>query len=46
MDSYLGRAIHRERPGRNDPRWCSSAKKYKNCHLDEDDQVAQLERQA
>lgn len=25
-----------ERPGRNDPCWCGSAKKYKRCHLDSD----------
>ena len=25
-----------KRPGRNDPCWCGSGKKYKNCHLSED----------
>lgn len=25
-----------ERPGRNDPCWCGSGKKYKHCHLKED----------
>jgi hypothetical protein len=25
-----------ERPGRNDPCWCGSGKKYKRCHLDAD----------
>ncbi|MDO5733692.1 MAG: preprotein translocase subunit SecA [Eubacteriales bacterium] len=25
-------------PGRNDPCWCGSGKKYKNCHLREDEQ--------
>ncbi|MFN8373147.1 MAG: SEC-C metal-binding domain-containing protein, partial [Anaerolineae bacterium] len=25
------------RPGRNDPCWCGSGKKYKNCHMREDD---------
>jgi preprotein translocase subunit SecA len=25
-----------KRPGRNDPCWCGSNKKYKNCHLRED----------
>lgn len=27
---------HSERPGRNEPCWCGSAKKYKRCHLDSD----------
>ena len=26
----------RDRPGRNDPCWCGSGKKYKRCHLDGD----------
>jgi hypothetical protein len=25
------------RPGRNDPCWCGSGKKYKKCHLDADE---------
>ncbi|NWF70216.1 MAG: preprotein translocase subunit SecA [Chloroflexi bacterium] len=25
-----------QRPGRNDPCWCGSGKKYKNCHMRED----------
>lgn len=25
------------RPGRNDPCWCGSGRKYKKCHLDEDE---------
>jgi len=25
-----------ERPGRNDPCWCGSEKKYKKCHLQSD----------
>ena len=25
-----------ERPGRNDPCWCGSGKKYKKCHLESD----------
>jgi hypothetical protein len=29
-----------ERPGRNDPCWCGSGKKYKKCHLPEDDRNA------
>jgi preprotein translocase subunit SecA len=36
--------VKRERPkvGRNDPCWCGSGKKYKNCHLrsDEDAQAS------
>ncbi|HIG53357.1 MAG TPA: hypothetical protein EYG11_12075 [Candidatus Latescibacteria bacterium] len=24
------------KPGRNDPCWCGSGKKYKKCHLDAD----------
>jgi len=28
------------KPGRNDPCWCGSGKKYKNCHLREDDLAA------
>ena len=24
------------KPGRNDPCWCGSGKKYKKCHLDQD----------
>ena len=27
----------REKPGRNEPCWCGSGKKYKKCHLPEDD---------
>ena len=26
-----------EKPERNDPCWCGSGKKYKKCHLPEDD---------
>jgi hypothetical protein len=26
-----------EKPGRNDPCWCGSGKKYKRCHLPGDD---------
>jgi len=25
-----------DKPGRNDPCWCGSGKKYKKCHLPED----------
>jgi len=28
------------KPGRNDPCWCGSGKKYKKCHLDGDEAVA------
>jgi len=27
----------REKVGRNDPCWCGSGKKYKKCHLNEDE---------
>ncbi len=30
-------AQRRERPGRNEPCWCGSGKKYKRCHADADD---------
>ncbi len=30
----------REKPGRNEPCWCGSGKKYKKCHLPEDEQKA------
>jgi len=26
------------RPGRNEPCWCGSKRKYKKCHLDADDE--------
>jgi len=26
-----------EKPGRNEPCWCGSGRKYKKCHLAEDD---------
>jgi len=29
-------ARREDRPGRNDPCWCGSGKKYKKCHLSED----------
>jgi hypothetical protein len=28
------------KPGRNDPCWCGSGKKYKKCHLDQDEREA------
>ena len=27
-----------KKPGRNDPCWCGSEKKYKSCHLKEDEE--------
>lgn len=30
-------ATRRERPGRNEPCWCGSKKKYKKCHLETDE---------
>ena len=39
---FLDRLFHRRRPksaaslGRNDPCWCGSGKKYKNCHHKDD----------
>jgi preprotein translocase subunit SecA len=35
----------KEKPGRNDPCWCGSGRKYKNCHWRED-QKAELQRQS
>jgi preprotein translocase subunit SecA len=32
--------FRRKRPGRNDACWCGSGKKYKKCHLSEDEQNA------
>jgi hypothetical protein len=31
-------------PGRNDPCHCGSGKKYKNCHLDQDEAAARAAR--
>ena len=31
------------KPGRNDPCWCGSGKKYKKCHLDSDEAAAREE---
>lgn len=31
-------------PGRNDPCWCNSGKKYKKCHLDSDERERQAPR--
>ena len=32
-----------EKPGRNDPCWCGSGKKYKKCHIDFDEKIEQFE---
>ena len=32
-----------EKPGRNDPCWCGSGKKYKNCHIDFDEKIEEFE---
>lgn len=34
-----------ETPGRNDPCWCGSGKKYKKCHLDSDERMFELYEQ-
>jgi hypothetical protein len=35
-DSPRVPATRKEKPGRNDPCWCGSTKKYKKCHLETD----------
>ena len=37
-----GGAQKAKRPGRNDPCWCGSGKKYKKCHLPEDERSARV----
>ena len=32
-----------EKPGRNDPCWCGSGKKYKKCHIDFDEKTEEFE---
>ena len=32
-----------EKPGRNDPCWCGSGKKYKKCHIDVDEKIEEFE---
>ena len=32
-----------EKPGRNDPCWCGSVKKYKKCHIDFDEKIEEFE---
>lgn len=44
MDAHLQAVSARPRPGRNEPCWCGSTKKYKKCHLDEDETDARLGR--
>jgi hypothetical protein len=40
-EEFIPEQIQREsRPGRNDPCWCGSGKKYKKCHLDADEELA------
>jgi preprotein translocase subunit SecA len=36
INRVKARVIKHEKLGRNDPCWCGSGKKYKNCHLEED----------
>jgi hypothetical protein len=37
-DEFIPEPIRRQaRPGRNDPCWCGSGRKYKKCHLDSDE---------
>ncbi|NJM40059.1 MAG: hypothetical protein HC853_04460 [Anaerolineae bacterium] len=32
--------VAEQKPGRNEPCWCGSGKKYKHCHLKEDETKA------
>ena len=32
-----------QKPGRNDPCWCGSGKKYKKCHIDFDEKIEEFE---
>ena len=32
-----------EKPGKNDPCWCGSGKKYKKCHIDFDEKIEEFE---
>jgi hypothetical protein len=34
------------KPGRNDPCWCGSGKKYKKCHLDSDEEEARTSQRS
>jgi|PlaIllAssembly_1097288.scaffolds.fasta_scaffold3132588_1 hypothetical protein len=42
MGAFAGRApeMPAAKPGRNDACWCGSGKKYKKCHLSEDEKKA------
>jgi len=43
-DFMIPEPIHRTaKPGRNDPCWCNSGKKYKKCHLEADERGTQLQ---
>lgn len=35
--------VKMEKPGRNDPCWCGSGKKYKKCHIDFDEKIEEFE---
>jgi hypothetical protein len=37
-------AIAKVKPGRNEPCWCGSGKKYKKCHLDADEEAERSRR--
>jgi len=37
FDSGSDPAMPDKKPGRNEPCWCGSGKKYKHCHLDADE---------
>jgi hypothetical protein len=43
MGAYAGkdREIPAAKPGRNDACWCGSGRKYKKCHLPEDEKKAE-----
>jgi uncharacterized protein YecA (UPF0149 family) len=38
-DDDAGPIKREAKPGRNEPCWCGSGKKYKKCHLDEDERA-------
>ncbi len=39
MKAMIKRDPTAKPPGRNDPCWCESGKKYKRCHLDADEEA-------
>ena len=39
-DTESGQKAPAKKPGRNESCWCGSGKKYKKCHLHEDDAKA------